>query len=149
MHVLQNGETLGQKHRTKKKEKSDLKLCKENCIIWYKTKENISIYYSCIFLINAFSLMTKIRGSTQKHSTRSQFRKMHIHIYLYIYQVAVSGTWLEAVNSSESCLWRRQSILRGLCCKCTSPGTKFKWESHHPLAQEEDTFLWCCHDLYK
>lgn len=44
--------------------------------------------------------MTRIRGSTQKHSTGSQFRKMHIHIYLYIYQVAVSGTWLEAVNSS-------------------------------------------------
>lgn len=85
--------------------------------------------------------MTRIYGPTRKQSTRSQFRKVHTQIYLYIYQLAVSGTQLESVNSREACLRRRQSILRGLDCEHTSPGTKFKQESCHPLPQEEDTFL--------
>lgn len=93
--------------------------------------------------------MTRICGPTRKQSTRSQFREVHIPIYLYIYQLAVSGTRSEAVNSSEDCLRRRQSILGGLGCERTSPGTKFKLESHQPLPQEEDTFLSCCRDLYK
>lgn len=93
--------------------------------------------------------MTRICGLTQKQSTRSQFRKVLIQIYLYFYQLAVSGTQWEAVNSSAAHLQRKQSILRGLGCEHTSRGTKFKQESHHPLSQEEDTFLQCCHELYK
>lgn len=71
------------------------------CLVQYKIKYNFHLLF-IHFLNKCILPMTGIHGSAQKHSTRSQFRAMPIHIYLYICQVAVSGTWLEAVNSSEA-----------------------------------------------
>lgn len=51
-------------------------------------------------MITLASTITRICGPTEKQSIRSQFRKAHIQIYLYIYQLAASGTWSDAVNSS-------------------------------------------------
>lgn len=94
------GKNIGQ--RNKKKVIAEAIWIKLYNFVQYKIKQSFDLRcYSCIFFINAFSLMTRIRGSTRKQSVRSQFRKVHIHIYLYIYQVAEPGTWSEAVNSSE------------------------------------------------
>lgn len=151
------GKLRGKKIGQRKDEKSDLKLFKENCITlcaikWGGKPHNnnkISTFIVHVFSLTSVTTMTRIYEPTRKQSTRSQFSKVHIQIYLYIYQLAVAGTWSGAVNSSEARLWRRQSILRGLGCERTSLGTKFKQESHPLLPQEGDTFLWCCHDLYK
>lgn len=150
------GKLRGKKIGQRKDEKPDLKLFTENCIIlctikWGKKTHNkkISTFIIHVFSLTSVTTMTRICEPTRKQSTRSQIRKVHIQIYLYIYQLAVAGTWSGAVNSSEARSWRRQSILRGLGCERTSPGTKFKQESHPLLPQEGDTFLWCCLDLYK
>lgn len=144
------GKLRGKKIGQRKDEKSDLKLFKENCITlctikWEKNPYNnnkiSSSFIIHIFSLTSVSTMTRTWEPTRKQSTGSQFRKVHIQIYLYIYQLAVIGTWSEAVNSSEARLRRRQSILRGLGCERTSPGTKFKQESHPLLPQEGDTFL--------